>query len=66
MSLENVENMLPKQLFVRVNDSYIVSVNKITSFNLTEVRIGNSVIQIGKNYAHVFANLRPRGSFFME
>jgi DNA-binding LytR/AlgR family response regulator len=49
-SISSVETMLPDRKFVRVHRSYIVSVDKIKTFNNELIEIGNAEIPIGKLY----------------
>jgi DNA-binding LytR/AlgR family response regulator len=58
-TLNNVENMLPHHLFMRIHRSFIVSVNKITAFTKNDVEIGKMELPIGKNYTEGFKKLTP-------
>jgi DNA-binding LytR/AlgR family response regulator len=49
-SITTLEAMLPKHLFVRIHRSFIVSINKITSFTNRDVEVGGIEIPIGKLY----------------
>jgi two-component system, LytTR family, response regulator len=46
--LNSVEGMLPESQFVRTHRSYIVSLNKIKSYNHELIEIGKTEIPIGK------------------
>ena len=45
---------LPKDVFMRVNKSYIVNLKRITSFNSCDIFIGEREIGIGASYREGF------------
>lgn len=49
-ALNEVEELLSKDNFLRVHRSFIVSKDKITAFTATEVEIGGKQIPIGRSY----------------
>lgn len=49
-SLTALSARLPRNLFVRVHRSFIVSVNKITAFTNYDIEIGKIEIPIGRQY----------------
>jgi two-component system LytT family response regulator len=49
-SLSSVETMLPEKKFIRTHRSFIVSIDKIRSFNNEIIEINKSEIPIGKLY----------------
>lgn len=49
-SLQNLENDLPKNLFLRVHKSYIVSIKNIESYNGNEIEIAGIKIPVSKTY----------------
>ena len=51
-SISSVEEMLPKEKFVRIHRSYIVSVNKIESYNHELVWIARQELPISRMYRH--------------
>lgn len=53
-SLNSVENMLPRTLFLRIHRSYLISVGKITAFTKTDVEIGRTELPIGRSYVDPF------------
>lgn len=54
-----IEEMLPAEEFLRVHRSFIVAVNKVTSFNQHSVFIGKEEIPVGPLYkSHSFERLR--------
>ena len=50
--LSSLEEMLPGDSFLRIHRSYIVSVNKIDSFNSDTVEIAKKELPIGRMYKH--------------
>lgn len=54
MYLKTMEELLPQNLFFRVNRSYIVNLQQIESFDNNDVFIGNHEIAIGNNYREAF------------
>lgn len=51
-SISSLEEMLPKDAFVRVHRSYIIAVNKIDSYNTDTIEIGKKEIPIGRLFRH--------------
>ena len=56
-SIGSVENMLPRNLFLRIHRSFIVSIKKVTAFTNNDVEIGKIELPIGKSYPDVFKKL---------
>lgn len=54
LNLKSIEAKLPVQQFYRVHNSYLVSLEKITSFKKTKLYIEKQEIPIGKKYAESF------------
>jgi DNA-binding LytR/AlgR family response regulator len=50
-SISMLEAMLPKNLFIRIHRSFIVSIDKISAFTNYDVEIGKIEIPIGRQYA---------------
>src|SRR3954471_9697814 len=50
--LASLEEMLPPDTFVRIHKSFIVSINKIDSFNSDSVEIEKKEIPIGRIFRH--------------
>ena len=50
-----IEEMLPEKDFMRIHRSFIVSVNKIDSYNLNAVFIGKTELPVGPLYKHEIA-----------
>ena len=60
-SISSLEEMLPKESFVRVHRSYIISINKIDSYNTDIIEIGKKEIPIGRLYKqHVMEAINSR------
>jgi len=57
MSTNEIEKMLPANLFKRIHRSFIISVNKIDSYTADTVEFGNISIPIGRGYREVLENL---------
>lgn len=53
-SLKAIESMLPRDLFIRIHRSYIVSVNKISSYRNNKVKVKDTFLSIGDSYKHQF------------
>ena len=51
-SISSLEEMLPKDSFIRVHRSYIIAVNKIDSYNTDLIEIGDKQIPIGRLFRH--------------
>lgn len=51
-SISSVEEMLPNDLFIRIHRSYIVSINKIESYNHELVWIAKQELPISRMYRH--------------
>jgi DNA-binding LytR/AlgR family response regulator len=65
-TLNNVENMLPESLFIRIHRSFIVSARKITAFTKKDVEIGKIELPIGKSYVEGLRKLAPDNSNLIE
>jgi DNA-binding LytR/AlgR family response regulator len=50
--ISSLEEMLPKNVFLRVHRSFIIAVDKIDSFNADTVEIGKTEIPIGRSFKH--------------
>lgn len=51
-AISSLDEMLPKDSFIRVHRSYIIAINKIVSFNTDSIEIGKTEIPIGRLYRH--------------
>ncbi len=56
-SLATIEAMLPRELFLRVHRSFIVSINKVTAFTTHDIEIDKIEIPIGRQYSTNFKKL---------
>ena len=43
-----LEETLPKEIFIRIHRSYIISINKINSYNADIIHIGTAELPIGR------------------
>ncbi len=54
-SMKEIEEILPSQLFLRVQKSFIVNLMQIESFNTKEIFLtGGAVVQVGRQYYNSF------------
>lgn len=57
LSIKNVEETLPKETFLRIHRSFIISLNKIESIERNTVIILNNRLSVGTNYREKFKEL---------
>ncbi|MET7001490.1 LytR/AlgR family response regulator transcription factor [Chitinophaga defluvii] len=57
MSTNEIEEMLPTDIFKRIHRSFIISVNKIESYNAEMIEINGISIPIGRGYKDVIDKL---------
>jgi DNA-binding LytR/AlgR family response regulator len=57
MSTHEMEELLPANLFKRIHRSFIISINKIESYNSEMVEVNGVSIPIGRGYRDVIENL---------
>lgn len=57
MTSTEMEELLPAKQFRRIHRSYIVAVNRITSYNAEEVELEGITIPVGRSYRHVLNSL---------
>jgi DNA-binding LytR/AlgR family response regulator len=57
LNLKGIEAKLPKTVFCRVHNSYIVPLAKITSIQKTKVYLGNTTIPVGAYYSEHFVEV---------
>jgi DNA-binding LytR/AlgR family response regulator len=55
--LSSLEEMLPSDSFLRIHRSYIVSINKIDSYNSDTIEIGNKELPVGRLFKHDVSKL---------
>jgi DNA-binding LytR/AlgR family response regulator len=53
-SFKNILEFLPASNFIRVHNTYIVAINKITSIEKNQIQIGETLIPIGPKYKEDF------------
>lgn len=51
-SISSVEEMLPKEMFIRIHRSYIVALNKIESYNHELIWVAKQELPISRMYRH--------------
>ena len=57
MSIHEIEDLLPQNLFKRIHRSFIVSLNKIESYTAKIVEVNGISIPIGRGYRDMMENL---------
>lgn len=57
MSTNEIEGLLPANLFKRIHRSFIVAIRKVRSFNSEAVEINGKSIPVGRGYKDVLKNL---------
>lgn len=57
MSTNEIEELLPSNLFKRIHRSFIISVNKIESYTAEEVEVNGVTIPVGRGYKEVIDKL---------
>lgn len=57
MSTNEIESLLPENLFKRIHRSYIISINKIDSYTAEMVEVNGISIPIGRGYRDIIENL---------
>jgi DNA-binding LytR/AlgR family response regulator len=62
-TIHALEEQLPADRFLRVQKSYIVSIDKIQSVNALEVVIGPHIIPVSKNYRDILLSLVDKKLF---
>src|SRR6266487_1169528 len=55
--LNEIEDILPKNNFIRIHRSFIVAKDKISAFTATDVEINNKTIPIGRSYKELVMSL---------
>lgn len=51
-AISSLEEMLPKDDFIRIHRSYIIAINKIESYNKDSIEIGSKELPIGRLFRH--------------
>lgn len=52
--ISNLENLLPRQQFLRIHKSYLLNLSKISSYNYRNIVIGSTKIPLGASYRDKF------------
>ncbi len=69
-SITEMEEKLPEGLFCKIHRSFLVSINKITSFNTSNIKIRNKELPIGRFYrlstAHLLNSLTSLNDPFIS
>lgn len=55
--LGQIEELLPKQNFIRIHRSFVVAKSKIEAFTATEVEINNKLLPIGRSYKELVLSI---------
>lgn len=50
LKMQDLENILPQESFMRIHRSYIVSKDKITAYSKNEIELGSTTLSIGGQY----------------
>jgi two-component system, LytTR family, response regulator len=58
MSTNEFETLLPSDQFKRIHRSFIISINKIESFNAETVEINGSSIPVGRGYKNILDEMQ--------
>jgi DNA-binding LytR/AlgR family response regulator len=58
MSTNEIEDLLPKDLFIRIHRSFIVSVNKIESYTAEMIELNGISLPIGRGYKDAIDKLQ--------
>jgi len=62
-TLKAIYEELPKNIFMRVNKSYIVNLNRIESFDVSDIFIGKHELAIGSMYKEAFLEKMGKAHF---
>ncbi len=50
LTFKGIEEQLPAELFIKVHKSFIVSLHEINAFDNEEIKIGDYIIPISRNF----------------
>jgi DNA-binding LytR/AlgR family response regulator len=50
--LTSLQEMLPADTFLRIHRSYIISINKIDSYNADSIEVAKKELPVGRLYKH--------------
>jgi two-component system, LytTR family, response regulator len=57
MSTNEIEELLPGNLFKRIHRSFIISLNKVESYTADMIEVNGTSLPIGKGYRDGLENL---------
>lgn len=57
MSTQEIEALLPKEIFRRVHRSFIIALNKVESYTADTVEVNGTSIPIGRGYKEIIEDL---------
>lgn len=60
--MNQIEEMLPKDNFIRIHRSFIVAKDKISAFTATDVEINNKAIPIGRSYKELVISILEKSN----
>ena len=64
-SFKNLVQVLPNKEFVRVHNSYMVSISKIDSIERNRIKIGDNLVPISNSYKDNFYNLLQASKYLI-
>lgn len=64
-SFKNLVQVLPAREFVRVHNSYMVSISKIDSIERNRIKIGDNLVPISNSYKDNFYNLLQASKYLI-
>ncbi len=50
LTLKGIESYLPKEKFIRIHKSYLISIDKIQHIDVEEVKVGEIVLPVSRSY----------------
>lgn len=56
LNFKSIEELLPKNNFLRVHKSYVIALDKIESIERNRIKIGDAIIPISESYKEIFYN----------
>ncbi|MCY1633786.1 LytR/AlgR family response regulator transcription factor [Marinifilum sp. D737] len=61
-TISNIEEKLPEMNFLRIHRSFIVAINKLSSYSSANIEIGNKQLPIGRNYKNMVMDVLDQNS----
>ncbi|MCH7412036.1 response regulator [Belliella sp. R4-6] len=55
--LKDLQSQLPEELFIRPHKSYLVNIEKISSFNSKELKVSGAIIPIRRGYFKILSEM---------